>query len=206
MENIESSESTNTPKSKRRKTWAIIIYVIIGVGVIGTIGKKLETASKVNDFQTWSTLESKDFLIKYPSNWIVDSTSTEYSDYTLLPKPIKDIDLEQDGVFTIKKAYNEMAELSLNEQSIRYKNDVLQTLQNAEILEIDTGINNSHKYIKIAYLATVKLKVADAKLKSITYFILKNDLTYGLAYGCEPEQFDKNIRVYNRIFSSFSLK
>lgn len=203
---MERTELPKSAKPKSRKTWAVIIYIIIGLGIIGTIGKNLETTNKVNNFESWSTLETNDFSIKYPSNWIIDSTKSESSDYMILPKPVKNIDLKEDGFFTIKKSPNEMTELSLNEQLIHYKNDFLQTLPNAEILQLDTGINQSYKYIKVIYLAPLKFKDEDVKAKSMTYIIFDKHQIYGLAYACGEIQFEKNSTVYNRIISSFTIK
>jgi len=162
-------------------------------------GKKSEKASILPD--DWKMLNEKEYSIQYPDSFELDKSGQFRTNLLLFSRCTSQNDLFRENINLV---IQDLPGKHINlDKLVETSEDQLnKAVPDGALIESSRQETDGLEYQKIIY----KGKQGQFNLKWQQFGFVKNEKAYILTLTCEENQYDKYVKVGNKIMHTFKLK
>ncbi len=163
-------------------------------------GQTTENKTHTNVKKDWNSLNEKNFIIQYPSDWELNQSGQMGTSFILFSQLTEKTDQFKENVNLIIQdltGHN----MSLDQYVEISENQIKTLITDGNIISSEREKKNGMEFQKVIYTG----KQGIYNLKFEQYYWVYNNYAYVLTLTCEIDQFDDFKMTGERILNSFEI-
>ncbi|MDJ0644759.1 MAG: PsbP-related protein [Flavobacteriaceae bacterium] len=147
----------------------------------------------------WNQIEKESYSINYPSNWQLDTSGRNKTEFIILSKREENDPFRENVNLIIQDLSNHIMNL---ESFVKLSEDVIKQTPSATIIESKKIENDGRTYHQIIWKGFISKQI----LKFKQLFFIKNNRAYTLTLTGREKEFENYLPIGDKILTSFILK